>query len=214
MTSVAEIKRQYARVLSQSDWNYLKEVAEYYLRTAAELRRTDIKTRKKRLLLRNAQKRLFLGIGCELLLKSFYLKNGYCVNKFKKQFTEQKTPTHNLADVPIDEIDPGDTFTMDALINNLPKIKEFQYYKKIKRGFQIAMTFRNKEGHISFPKHEFVNENYEDISKALIAFYFTAFGQLFRYQIAMKTNEKAIFQLKNSAQQRRSTGRGKQHRAG
>jgi len=81
MDVVNEIKSQYARALWSSDWLYFKQIAEYYLKVAARLKKTDIKSGSKNLLLRNAQKRLFLGIGCELLLKAFYLKEGYCINK-------------------------------------------------------------------------------------------------------------------------------------
>lgn len=198
LSTVAEIKAQYARVLKQDDWKHFKEIAEYYLRVAAELKGRDIPAPQKRLLLRNSQKRLFLGIGCELLLKSFYLRSGYCINKFRKQFTGRKAPINKLADVPAGEIDPEDTFTMNPLIDNLSKVKEFQALDTIKRGFQVAMTFRNKEGHVTFPHHKFVHENYKDISEAVTAFYLEAFGQTLRYQIAMKPKEKAIFQLKNS----------------
>jgi len=195
LDTVAEIKAQYARVLTQSDWKHFKEVAEYYLRLTAELKTNDIKNSHKRLLLRNSQKRLFVGIGCELLVKSFYLKNGYCINKFKKKFEGSRTPIHKLAEIPTGEINAADTFTLSTLIDHLSKVKQFQDIKKIKRGFQIAMAFRNKEGHVTFPRHEFNHGNYMEISEAVTAFYSEAFSQTLRYQIAMTPEERPIFQF-------------------
>lgn len=82
----SEIKAQYARFFEGNDWHGFKKVAEYYLKTAAELKKSDVKTLEScKLLIRNIKKRLFIGIGCELILKAFYLKSGYVINKPKNR---------------------------------------------------------------------------------------------------------------------------------
>ena len=81
MSIESDIKKQYAKFFTQSDYSVFKSMAEYYLRKAAVLKTRDIERDEAfRLLLRNVQKRLFIGIGCELLLKSFFLLNDYCIN--------------------------------------------------------------------------------------------------------------------------------------
>ena len=81
MDIVNEIKKQYARKLTMTDSRRFKEVGEFYLESAAKLKKKDMRSSKYKLLLRNSQKRLFIGIGCELLLKAYFLKHGYCINK-------------------------------------------------------------------------------------------------------------------------------------
>ena len=84
MQTLEEIKEQYARVLDQKDWVQFKYIADYYFDTAAKLKKRDVNVREElQLLVRNSQKRLFIGIGCEMLLKAIYLKSAYCINKYK-----------------------------------------------------------------------------------------------------------------------------------
>ena len=193
MDTVSEIKSQYARILNEKDWANFKEIAEYYLKIAAKLKNKDIKSRKNILLLRNSQKRLFIGIGCELLLKSFYLKKGYCINKIKSKSGVDNTPTHKLSLLDKEYINHNDTFTIGTLIDNLDRIVSFSDYQSIRRGFQIAMVFRNKEGHVTFPSHEFNESNYKDITQAVISFYSECFKENLKFNISMKPNEKHVF---------------------
>lgn len=59
-------------------------MADYYFKKAALLRKRDIRVSGQNgLLILNIQKRLFLGVGGELLVKAFYLKRGYIVNSPK-----------------------------------------------------------------------------------------------------------------------------------
>ncbi len=196
MDEVNEIKSQYARILQQKDWPQFKKIAEYYLKEAARLKMKHIEVRSDKRLLRNSIKRLYLGIGCELLIKSFYLKEGYCINKFTKNFTGKNSPTQKLSDLNGSDINDRDTFTLDPLINNLNKISDFNSHGEIKRGFKIAMVFRNKEGHVTYPTHEFDERNYRDIENAVKSFYKEAFGKRLTFIISMKPNENHAFRVR------------------
>jgi hypothetical protein len=196
MEIVNEVKDQYASILETKDSNWFKKVAEYYLEVAARLRTRNIMKHESNitpLLLRNAQKRLYLGIGCELLLKAFYLKEGYCINKFKGAFAQSKVPTHKLATLNRSDINKNDTFTLGDLINSLSNVGITD--PQIKRGFMIAMVFRNKEGHITSQKHEFDEKNYREIEKAIIDFYRVGFGQDVSFSIAMKSSDEPEFRI-------------------
>jgi hypothetical protein len=191
-----EIKLQYAAIWDSTNSSWFKQVAEYYLEVAAYLKGRNIKQRTTQLpslLLRNSQKRLYLGIGCELLIKSFYLKNGYCINLFKDKFAGRKIPTHKLADINNQDINQYKTFTLDQLINHLPDVGINS--PQIKRGFQIAREFRNKEGHITSRTHLFDDENYKDIQKTIVSFYDVGFGQTLDFCIAIKANDSAEFKI-------------------
>ena len=85
MTTIEKsIKDQYAKVFKKKDWGNFKLIADYYLNKAATLKRKDIDINDNfKLLVRNIQKRLFLGIASELLVKACYLKCGYVINKPK-----------------------------------------------------------------------------------------------------------------------------------
>ena len=126
---------------------------------------------------------------------SCYLKEGYCINKFKHEFSGQKTPIHKLSSLRKHDIDYKDTFTLNALINNLNKVSSLKSHLDIKRGLQIAMVFRNKEGHVTFPSHEFNEQNYRDIENAVKIFYKEAFDQKLLFHISMKPREKSVFKV-------------------
>lgn len=78
-----EIKATFAKKFVKSDSHLFKTMAEFHLRRATSLRQVDVAYVPKpyRLLVRNVQKRLLIGIGTELLLKALYLKHGFCINK-------------------------------------------------------------------------------------------------------------------------------------
>ena len=195
LDTVNEIKSQYARILENGDWVNFKEIAEFYFMAAAKLKKKHIESKKNILLLRNSQKRLFLGIGCELFLKAIYLKNGYCINKLKSGSNKNNSPIHKLSSLNIETINSNDTFSIGPLIDKLDKVFEIDKFDKVKRGLQIAMTFRNKEGHVTFPSHEFNDSNYKDISDAIILLYHQFFNENLIFNISMKPNEKYEFRL-------------------
>jgi hypothetical protein len=195
MSVVNKIKSQYVRTLKCSDWHQFKQVAEYYFKVAARLKKKDIDDKTNKLLLRNSQKRLYLGIGCELLVKAYYLKKGYCINKLTTEFSGKKTPTHKMSSLNSSDINHKDSFTMGVLIDNLSKVSSFNSHQDIKRGLQIAMVFRNKEGHVTFPTHDFDEQNYRDIEAAVIKLYDEAYGEKLSFRISMKPKEKYAFKV-------------------
>ena len=191
---VNEVKDQFARVLTVDDWEHLLDVAEYHFETAAKLRKKNIRHGNKKLLLRNSMKRLHLGIGVELSLKSAFLKKGICINKLKSEAGDlEKSPIHLLADLEEGHINSRDTFTLSSLIDKYPQVFGVEANLEFIAGLKVAMTFRNKEGHTSFPSHEFDESNYEAISSAVIRLYKEAFGQNINFQIAMKARDKGVF---------------------
>src|SRR5438874_5298327 len=77
------VKANFAKVFVKSDWRLFKGVADRYFERSARLRKSDLGAFPAawRLLARNIEKRLFIGIGTELLLKAAYLKHGFVINK-------------------------------------------------------------------------------------------------------------------------------------
>ena len=110
-------------------------------------------------------------------------------------FALPKVPTHKLASLKKQDINPNDTFTLAPLIANLDRIAVFQDINAIRRGFEIAMTFRNKEGHTTFPAQEFDESNYRDIENAVTLFYKYGFSEDLEFHISMKANETALFEV-------------------
>lgn len=198
MTQVVnEVKEQFARILKISDWRHLLEVADYHFEEAAKLKKRDIRFTDKKLLVRNSMKRLHLGIGVELALKAAFLKQGVCVNKFAERRPPEgyeNNPIYRFEGLDLDLITPKDTFTMASLIDKYAQVMEVEVDKEFKDGLQIAMTFRNKEGHTSFPKHEFEPSNYVLIENSVKRLYREAFGELLDFSIAMKAEDQGVFQ--------------------
>ena len=168
-------------------------MAEFYLRQAAFLRKKDLDGPSDlKLLARNSQKRLFIGIGIELLLKAVYLKNGYAINKpcdstLKLPFTFQQAHKAQLKD--------DDTFTLNQLIDQFGKVENLASDQSVMKGLRIAKVFRNKEGHSVTEQHAFDASNYQDIECALRMMYCRAFGERIKVRFSLAPNETPLWHI-------------------
>lgn len=199
MSLESDIKSQYAKFFTDSDYHVFKLMAEYYLQKATTLKTKEIDSNEAfRLLLRNVQKRLFIGVGCELLLKSFFLRSGYCINTPNHGYQPSNNPPYLIKDIPREKFDVNETFSFNQLIDQLPKTHIFtksmpdEQAKTIK-ALKIAKVFRNKEGHVATLWHEYDSTNYSDIENGLVDFYRIAFEQCLEVQFAFERNEKSKF---------------------
>lgn len=184
------IKKQYAKIFEFRDCPVFKKMADYYFESAAKILKKDIEIDEPyKLMIRNIQKRLFLGIGTELLLKSIFLKNKYCINSSKKN-TKISFPTL-LKDIKIENLDESNTETLNSLIDNLPKV--INVSNECIQGLKICKVFRNKEGHVAVLKHEADKKNYRDIENAIIELYQLAFNQKLEFKISFLDGEDYVF---------------------
>jgi hypothetical protein len=149
--------------------------------------------RPLKLLARNARKRLLIGVGVELLLKAIYLKQGYVINKPPKG-SPLKFPfvVQNATGV---QLVADQTFTLNDLIENLPKVVRLQDRNPTLKGLKIAKVFRNKEGHGVTSLHTFDGSNYTDIASSLSALYRDAFGENLSVQFSLAPSETAVWQI-------------------
>lgn len=185
-----EIKAQYAKIFTFRDAVVFKKMADYYFETAAKILKKDIDINDPyKLMVRNIHKRLFIGIGAELLLKSIFLKNNYCINSFKKN-VKMVFPSL-LEDLKQNEIDKLNTQSLNILIINLSKIIEVS--NECIEGLKICKVFRNKEGHVAVLKHKADAQNYRDIEKAIIELYKLAFNQKLNFKISFLDDEEYAF---------------------
>jgi hypothetical protein len=189
------IKQQFARVFQRSDWRRFKRVADVYLRQAAFLRKRDIKAPPNlKLLLRNSQKRLLIGVGVELLLKALYLKNGYAINKpedgnktLRLPFRIEKGTASHLLD--------DETFTLANLIDHTSNVIRLSDGGTVMRGLKIAKVFRNKEGHVVTSQHAFDPANYRDIELTLRELYRQGFSESLSVRFSLERNEHPIWKV-------------------
>jgi len=199
-TIETEIKQQYAKHFIKNDWSLFKSTAEYYLETASKILKKDIKygSESLKLLHRNIQKRLYIGIACELLLKAFYLKNGYCINRIKNKKKPNGTFPFKLNTIDISDFNKNDTITLHMLIEGAHKVCDLgENIEIIIKGLKIAKTFRNKEGHVVVLWHNYEPQNYRDIEQCLTAFYKIAFSQKLNIQFSVGNDESAVFNIQN-----------------
>jgi len=188
-----EIKEQYAKVFKKTDWQSFKLIAEYYLTKAATLKRKDVEIDYSyNLLLRNIQKRLFLGIACELLVKACYLKHGYVINKPKDK---TKGTLIKSSNIKVSELESDNTFTLSPLIDNMKKIVVFTDWPTIEKGLKILKVFRNKEGHVAVLWHRYKAQNYRDIESGMTLFYKEAFNEDIEFQIFMEEHDNGLFKI-------------------
>lgn len=191
-----EIREQFSRYFAQEDWWLFKRMAEYYLKEAVSLRTRDVDIEKElKLLARNIQKRLFIGIGCELLLKSLYLKNGFAINLVKDKKRQMKNFPFPVGSVNENDFHKDNTHTFNDLLGNLHKVFSFSDISKIRKGLKIAKVFRNKEGHVVLARHKFDRRNYTDIEIALANLYKEGFSEDLRIKFSLETNEKPVWKI-------------------
>lgn len=190
-----KIKNQYAKVFKSNDWNGFKLVADFYLKRAAILKKSDVDIDETfQLLMRNVQKRLFLGIACELLLKSSYLKCKFVINKPIDRNRGVLIPFVNIR---VPELNKYDTFTLSQLIDQFKNVLTFSDWATIEKGLKILKVFRNKEGHVAAMWHTFNDSNYRDIEKAVILIYREVFDEDLTFTIAMVAGDKGQFKIRS-----------------
>lgn len=189
----AEVNAQFEQVFKPSDWRLFKRVAEVNLSEAAYLRSRDMRADEAiQLLVRNTRKRLLIGVGVELLLKSVYLKRGYAINK----------PTANappfpfaFGATPLESLAKDRTFMLNDLIEKLPTALTLTDRATTLKGLRIAKVFRNKEGHCVTRSHTFKAANYADIATSLRLLYLDAFGEQLTVRFSVAERERAAWQL-------------------
>ncbi len=193
-----EIKNQFAKFFEECDWTTFKKAADYFFETSAFLLTKDIKfgPEQYKLLRRNTSKRLYIGIGSELLLKAVYLKNGYCINKPKPGTINPNQYPFQLANINRQDFKDDDTLSLNQLIGKLTIVEQgYQDINIILNGLKISKVFRNKEGHVAIAWHDFVPQNYIDIENSIKEIYKTSFGEVLDIKIAMTDADNPVFKV-------------------
>jgi hypothetical protein len=192
-----EVKQQFARLFVANDAPLFKKMADYYFKHAAFVKTTDIGiTQDLKLLARNCQKRLFIGIGAELLLKATYLKHNFSINKI--QGTQVGAPAFPFTFQAISGfVQAADkTYMLNDLVEKLHVVLPSADLTRVLRGLRIAKVFRNKEGHVVLPSHTFAPSNYRDIETALVALYSGSFQETLEVRFSVEPNEAAIWRIR------------------
>lgn len=195
MSIEEEIKEQYSKIFRSPDSITFKLMADFYFENAAKILKKDISIRDPyKLMGRNIQKRLFIGIGTELLLKSLFLKNEYCINKVKKKTTPNPNKPTKFVTIKDESIlNPSDTYTLNSLIDNLPELlSKKEFYEK---GLKISKVFRNKEGHVASLWHKADKNNYSEIEKSIIYIYKEGFDEKLNFKISFLDGDSAEFSI-------------------
>lgn len=208
----SQTKQEFEKLFQQQDWELFKVGANYYLRIAAHLKMNDIKLTEEeksavfckdnRLLFRNIQKRLWIGIAGELLIKAHFLKSGYLINKSTDR-NLNNVAFNQIGSIQTSLLKPDDTFTFDQLISALPKLEKVRTNDinhrvpaEITDGLKIAKVFRNKEAHIITDTHQYNKNNYGKIEDCMKRIYSDWFGEQLEFKISFSKNDKQKFEIK------------------
>jgi hypothetical protein len=192
-----QTKAAFARLFVRADWRLFKTMAEFYFERAACLRKSDMThvPTEWRLLARNAQKRLFIGIGTELLLKALYLKHGFVINRLAARHPTLKFP-FTPAQLGAVALASDETYMLGDLIHHLAKVPAIGAFGQFDGGLRIAKVFRNKEGHVVLPTHRFNPQDYRDIERALVELYTRGFGETLRVRFAVAQGERGSWDVR------------------
>lgn len=203
-TIEAIIKAQFAKVFLKDDWRLFKRMAEFHLERAVFLKKSTRMAKRWRLLARNSEKRLLIGIGTELLLKAVYLKHGFSINLPEKG--AQGAPPFPFTFQQIQGVAqaPDKTYMLDNLIQKVSSIPAVGALGPSEKGLKIAKVFRNKEGHSVVEGHLFDSTNYRDIETALVALYSRGFNQTLRVRFSLGPGEKGLWRVQVPARSPRA----------
>ena len=146
------------------------------------------------LLARNIQKRLDIGIGVELLIKSLYLRENFIINLVRDKRERMKDFPFQQSD-NFEGFHKDQTFTLNDLIQNLNKVQDFKNIREIELGLRIAKVFRNKEGHVVTSSHEYHPDDYSRIERSLCLFYKEAFDQKLEIQFSIEGGEQGVWSV-------------------
>jgi hypothetical protein len=183
------IKQQFSKHFKRSDKIPYRQTADYYFMIAATIKNKDIKTRKGlQLWIRNVQKRLYLGIGTELLLKAIYLSKGFNINKSKRNV--QINFPEKISNLKVSQLKKDDTYSLNQLIDKLHLITgNANDYDRILEALKICKVFRNKEGHVAVHRHKFEQKDYREIEYAIVRLYEIGFSENLTFEISISDDD-------------------------
>ncbi len=192
------MKASFARVFNKPDWHVFKAMADRYFERSARLSKADMKDFpvEWRLLARNIEKRLFIGIGTELLLKAVYLAHGFMINKPEQGIPVVLRFPFTRAQMVGVRLKADETYMLNDLVQSLHRVPAIGTLGPIERGLRIAKVFRNKEGHAVVLAHKFNPQDYRDIEQALVGVYSRGFGQSLKVRFSLAPGERPSWELR------------------
>ncbi len=168
-------RSKYSYVIYKTeDYKKFLEKSELFLKYSRKLEPRCIDYDKKNVtnkLFFTRLSRICLGIACELLLKSAYLKKGYIINSSKSNI---KKPLKFIDLEEYNNIQSNKTHSFKFLLNNFYNLfkferKVFNFY--IARGFELAYIWRNLSVHIGHGKMRTFGNDYKIVYESILYIY-------------------------------------------
>lgn len=140
-----QLEHLFSKKFDQDGWEKLKLRGEKFIRHAFIDKPNEINFDEDAPedFFRLQKFRLMLGLGCELILKSLYLKEGYAINLPKPNTIHFPV---KLEDIGSEDLEGGRTAGGRKLVDNIDKLFG-GFYEDIWKGFEIARQWRNKDIH-------------------------------------------------------------------
>jgi hypothetical protein len=205
-----DYRKRFSKSYVESDYRAFKEKAEHFFSLFKDLQEESIVNEQIWDYFKSQKRaRIFLGIGCELLLKAIYLKNGYLINRVKDDKNQKKLceiwrfkisyiekPKYNLnipykiSETPKELIEEERTsdynYFLDHLHDLFPNMNHKEFITFVKKGFFIASLWRNKESHTDASRHIETGTDMIDIHSSLIITYKIFFNEEFKQLLPKK----------------------------
>ena len=136
-----------------------------------------------------------------MILKSYYLKNGFYINKQINKRDKGKI-AFKFIELDSRDIDQQKTIEFNLLIQGLAELERKIQNKKrviidtdIRNSLNIAKVFRNKEAHIITKGHKYNSQDYDEIEKGIIKIYNNWFNEKLDFKISFENNELWEFNI-------------------
>ena len=179
------LEKRYYKIYNEEDYVLFKRNAERFFDLFKEFGGPKVvninKKGLKKFLTDELISRIFLGIGCELIVKSVYLKRRYLINQVSNLSKNKKLSfPYPIKDVPKDSI-ITEVYGFKKLNSNLyklvPEKVDYKTYNRlVRKGLEIARVWRNKEAHFGGGYHTESMEIY-DIRNSLSNVYKIFFNE-------------------------------------
>jgi len=192
----AKVKAEFARLFVSSDSSRFKRMGEFYLQRAVFLKKADVGAPKDlQLLARNSLKRLFIGIGAELLVKAVYLERSFSINELEPS-GQAGAPAFPFTFYQVGGFTQAQdrTFKFDRLISHLAAVLGSGPIPQVETGLKVAKVFRNKEGH-GLLSQKFVRSSYTAVENALSRLYLLAWSRSLSVTFSLGPKEKGVWKL-------------------
>lgn len=168
-------------IYQPSKWQSLRAHGERFIKESLKIRPKSIVPKKgskfSDTMIKFQIYRVLMGIGCELILKAAFVKKRYTINKFRSgKPNRMERWNRNIPSQLIDYQTVPSSILLQNIYRLFPKFGKKLCNEYVRKGFETARIWRNKEVHTGGGYHRQIGTDNYDIANSLTNVYDTVFN--------------------------------------